>query len=121
MQKWRNLEVAGEADWLVALKRESVIGPLAAQSRPGVQRVGEAARELGLVQSYGTRSQPVTAAGVDVLDRVSVRVKGHSQLVVIMIVAVQRNQMHIRDSATTCRGYTARDPISSVRESPNIV
>jgi putative transposase len=35
----------------VALKRESVIGPLAAQSRPGVQRVGEAARELGLGRS----------------------------------------------------------------------
>ena len=51
MQKWRNLEVAGEADWLVALKRESVIGPLAAQSRPGVQRVGAAARELGLGRS----------------------------------------------------------------------
>ena len=51
MQKWRNLEAAGEADWLVALKRESVIGPLAAQSRPGAQRVGEAARELGLGRS----------------------------------------------------------------------
>jgi putative transposase len=51
MQKWRNLEAAGESDWLVALKRESVIGPLAAQSRPGAQRVGEAARELGLGRS----------------------------------------------------------------------
>jgi putative transposase len=50
-KKWRNLEAAGESDWLVALKRESVIGPLAAQSRPGAQRVGEAARELGLGRS----------------------------------------------------------------------
>jgi putative transposase len=51
MQKWRKWEAAGDADWLVALKRESVIGPLAAQSRPGAQRVEEAARELGLGRS----------------------------------------------------------------------
>jgi putative transposase len=51
MQKWRNWEAAGEADWLVALKRESVIGPLAAESRPGAHRVEEAARELGLRRS----------------------------------------------------------------------
>jgi hypothetical protein len=51
MQKWRKWEAAGDADWLVALKRESVIGPLAAQSRPGTQRVEEAARELGLGRS----------------------------------------------------------------------
>ena len=51
MQKWRNWEAAGEADWLLALKRESVIGPLAVQSKLGVQRVDEAALELGLVIS----------------------------------------------------------------------
>jgi hypothetical protein len=48
MQKWRNWEAAGEADWLLALKRESVIGPLAAQAKLGVRRVEEAALELGL-------------------------------------------------------------------------
>ena len=47
MQKWRNWE----ADWLPALKRESVIGPLAVQSKLGVQRVDEAALELGLGRS----------------------------------------------------------------------
>ena len=51
MQKWRNWEAAGEADWLLALKRESVIGPLAAQAKLGVQRVDEAALELGLGRS----------------------------------------------------------------------
>jgi putative transposase len=51
MQKWRNWEAAEEADWLAALKRESVIGPLAAQSRPGAQLVQNAARELGLGRS----------------------------------------------------------------------
>ena len=51
MQKWRNWEAAGQADWLMALKREAVIGPLAAQSRPGAERVGVAARELGLGRS----------------------------------------------------------------------
>lgn len=44
-------EAAGEADWLPALKQKSVIGPLASQSRPGVQRVEEAAPELGLARS----------------------------------------------------------------------
>jgi hypothetical protein len=48
MQKWRNWEAAGGADWLLALKRESVIAPLAAQSKVGVQRVDEAALHLGL-------------------------------------------------------------------------
>ena len=43
MQKWRNWEAAQESDWLVALKRESVLSPLATQSRPGAQRVEEAA------------------------------------------------------------------------------
>ena len=51
MQKWRNWEAAGEADWLLALKRESVIAPLAAQSRVGVRRVDEAALQLGLGRS----------------------------------------------------------------------
>ncbi len=41
MQKWRNWEAAGEAGWLLALKRESVIGPMAAQAKLGVQRVDE--------------------------------------------------------------------------------
>lgn len=65
MQKWRNWEAAGEADWLLALKRESVIGPMAAQAKLGVQRVDEAALELGLgrsviydlVKRYRQRSQ----------------------------------------------------------------
>src|SRR5260370_17150784 len=51
MQKWRNWEAAGEAVWVLALKRESVIGPLAVQSKLGVQRVDEAALELGLGRS----------------------------------------------------------------------
>ena len=51
MQKWRNWEAAGEADWLLALKRESVIGPLAAQAKLGLQRVDEAALGLGLGRS----------------------------------------------------------------------
>jgi putative transposase len=65
MQKWPKWEAAEEADWLVALKRESVIGPLASQSRPGAQRVEEAALELGmgrsvvydLLKPYRQRSQ----------------------------------------------------------------
>ena len=65
MQKWPKWEAAEEADWLVALKRESVIGPLALQSRPGAQRVEEAALELGmgrsvvydLIKRYRQRSQ----------------------------------------------------------------
>jgi len=65
MQKWRNWEAAVEANWLLALKRESVIGPLAAQLRLGAQRVEEAALELRLGRSvvcdllkrYGRRSQ----------------------------------------------------------------
>jgi putative transposase len=51
MQKWRNWEAAGEADWLLALKRESVIAPLAARSKVGVRRVDEAALQLGLGRS----------------------------------------------------------------------
>jgi putative transposase len=51
MQKWRNWEAAGEADWLLALKRESVIGPLAAQPKLGLDRVDEAALALGLGRS----------------------------------------------------------------------
>ena len=43
MQKWRKWEAAEESDWLMALKRESVLSPLATQSRPGAQRVEEAA------------------------------------------------------------------------------
>ena len=50
MQKWRNWEAAGEADWLLALKRESVIGPLAVEARLGLERVDEAAL-LGLGRS----------------------------------------------------------------------
>lgn len=44
-------EAAEESEWLVALKRESVLSPLAVQSRPGAQRVEEAALELGLRHS----------------------------------------------------------------------
>jgi putative transposase len=51
MQKWRNWEAAGKADWLLALKRESVIAPLAVQQKVGVQLVDEAALELGLGRS----------------------------------------------------------------------
>jgi putative transposase len=51
MQKWRNWEAAGEADWLLALKRELVIGPLAAQAKLGLERVDEAALALGLGRS----------------------------------------------------------------------
>jgi hypothetical protein len=65
MQKWRNWEAAGGADWLLALKRESVMSPLAVQSKLGVQRVDEAALELGLggsvvyelLKRYRQRSQ----------------------------------------------------------------
>jgi hypothetical protein len=40
MQKWRNWEAAGEADWLLGLKRESVIAPLAAEFfRPGLNYI----------------------------------------------------------------------------------
>jgi hypothetical protein len=41
MQKWRNWEAAGEADELLALKRASLIGTLAAQAKLGVQRVDD--------------------------------------------------------------------------------
>jgi putative transposase len=51
MQKWRNWEAAGKADWLLALKRESVIAPLAVQPKVGVQLVDEAALVLGLGRS----------------------------------------------------------------------
>jgi hypothetical protein len=55
----------GGADWLLALKRESVIAPLAAQSKVGVRRVDEAALQLGLgrnvvydlLKRYRQRSQ----------------------------------------------------------------
>jgi putative transposase len=51
MQKWRNWEAATELDWLLALRRESVIAPLAAQSKVGLRRVNEAALQLGLRRS----------------------------------------------------------------------
>jgi putative transposase len=51
MQKCRDWEAAEEADWVLALKRESAISRLAALPRPGAQRVDEAARELGLARS----------------------------------------------------------------------
>jgi hypothetical protein len=65
MQRLRNWEAAGEADWLLALKRESVIGSLAAQAKLGVQRVDDATLELGLgrnvvynlLKRYRQRSQ----------------------------------------------------------------
>jgi putative transposase len=51
MQKWRNWEAATELDWLLASRRESVIAPLAAQSKVGLRRVDEAALQLGLRRS----------------------------------------------------------------------
>jgi len=65
VQKWRQWEAAGEADWNLALQRESVIGPLAAQTRLGVECVEQAALQLGLgrsvlydlLQRYRQRSQ----------------------------------------------------------------
>jgi putative transposase len=51
MQKWRNWEAAPEAERLLALRRESVIAPLAAQSKVGLRRVNEAALQLGLRRS----------------------------------------------------------------------
>jgi hypothetical protein len=51
MQKWRNWEAAPEADWLLALRRESAIAPLAAQSKVGLRRVNEAALQLDLRRS----------------------------------------------------------------------
>ena len=51
MQKWRNWEAAGEADWLLALKRQSVTAQLAARSKVGVRRVDEAALQVGLGRS----------------------------------------------------------------------
>jgi putative transposase len=51
MQKWRNWEAATELDWLLALRREAVIAPLAAQSKVGLRRVDEAALQLGLRRS----------------------------------------------------------------------
>jgi hypothetical protein len=63
VQKWRNWEAAGEADWLLALKRESVIGPLASQSRPGVQRVEEAPWSSGWDAASSTISSSATGCG----------------------------------------------------------
>jgi putative transposase len=68
MQKWPNWEAAGKADWLLALKRESVIAPLSVQPRVGVQLIDKAALELGLGRSaiyellkrYRQRSQTST-------------------------------------------------------------
>ena len=51
MQKRRHWEAAGKSEWLLALKRESVIAPLALQPRVGVQLVDKAAHELGLGRS----------------------------------------------------------------------
>jgi putative transposase len=51
MQKWRKWEAATELDWLLALRRESVIAPLAAQLKVGLGRVDEAALQLGLRRS----------------------------------------------------------------------
>ena len=51
MQKWRNWEAATELDWLLALRRESGIAPLAAQSKVGLRRLDEAALQLGLRRS----------------------------------------------------------------------
>ena len=48
MQVWHKWEVAGEAAWGVALRWEAVIRPLAEQPRLSVERVAEAALQLGL-------------------------------------------------------------------------
>jgi hypothetical protein len=84
MQKWRNWEAATELDWLLALRRESVIAPLAAQSKVGLRRVDEAALQLGLRRSaiydllkrYGRRSekQYIFLCPVEFKTRTAVRV-----------------------------------------------
>ena len=51
MQMWHPWETAGEAAWGVALRREAVVRPLAEQPRLSVERVAEAALQLGLSRS----------------------------------------------------------------------
>jgi hypothetical protein len=51
VQQWRQWEAAGGADRNLALQRESVIGPLAAQTRLGMECVEQAALQLGLGRS----------------------------------------------------------------------
>jgi putative transposase len=51
MQKWQQWEMAGEAAWGVALRREAVIRPLAEQPRLSAESIAEAANELGLSRS----------------------------------------------------------------------
>ena len=51
MQKWQQWESASEADWGLAVEREAVIRPLAAQKRLCTDDVEEAARHLGVVRS----------------------------------------------------------------------
>ena len=51
MQKWQQWESASDADWDLAVEREAVIRPLAAQKRLCTDDVEEAARHLGVVRS----------------------------------------------------------------------
>jgi putative transposase len=51
MQKWQQWESASDADWGLAVEREAVIRPLAAQKRLRTDDVEEAARHLGVVRS----------------------------------------------------------------------
>ena len=57
MQKWRHWEAAGAADSLLALKRESVIGPLAAQRIDASHNRITVAVEDGRERSYDPRRQ----------------------------------------------------------------
>src|SRR5258708_8159154 len=73
MQKWRKWEAAEESDWLMALKRESVLSPLATQSRPGAQRVEEAALELGLRRSVERFRPLASRSALDQYERGKLR------------------------------------------------
>jgi putative transposase len=48
MQKWRQWQAASQADWSLAVERESIIRPLAAEPRLSNAAVTEAALHLGL-------------------------------------------------------------------------
>ena len=51
MQKWRQWEAASEAEWGLALERETVIRPLAEQGKVSVGDVEMATRQLRIGRS----------------------------------------------------------------------